>query len=86
MNIPLKQLTHPGIFDASDEREKQFLRFKKAVERAKFLSKDEKRNWIILGYQLNTKQLTSVERLIITKDLQLLDTKHKLEKIKPNKK
>ncbi len=83
MNITNQQLTHPGIFDSSKKRLNQLKRFKEAVKQAKFLLKNEKRNWLLLGYILTASQLLEAERLIINEDLRALKIKQKLERLKP---
>ncbi len=84
MKISQKQITNPGIIDASDKRKRQFSRYKEAVRRAKFLNDKEKKHWTLLGYLLDVNQLLEAERLIISEDLKLLKVKQELERIKPN--
>ena len=79
------QLLHPGNIKYDDERREKMERYEKAVERATFLSKREKRNWLLLGHMLSKKQLIEAEKLILNEDLRLLRMKQQLEKIKPTK-
>ncbi len=83
MKISKQQLTNPGVIDASEKRKKQFRRYKEAVQRARFLSASGKKNWTILGYLLEFKQLIKAEQMIISEDLRLLKIKQDLERIKP---
>ena len=59
-------------------------RYEKAVGRATFLSKREKRNWLLLSHMLSKQQLTEAEKLIINEDLRYLKVRQQLERIKPS--
>lgn len=85
MKIDPKQITNPGIFDYDQRRKEKIERYKGAVKRAMFLSDDEKKNWMVLGYILTDNQLQEAEKLIINQDLKRLKNKQILEKIKPIK-
>ena len=86
MKIDPRQFINPGIIKYDEKRRGMLARFKEAVRRARFLNKNEKRNWTLLGYILRTKQLEEAERLIISEDLRCLKIRQKLEKIKPKPK
>jgi|GEM_PF-2003085 len=86
MNINPAQLVNPGVFDYDKKRHEKMTRYKTAVKRAMFLNKDEKRNWVTLGYILSNKQLEEAEKLIINEDLKRLKRKQALERIKPKPK
>ncbi len=61
-------------------------RYEKAVERAIFLSEEEKFNWKVLTSHLSEVELIQAEKLIINEDLRRLNVREKLHKIKPQKK
>lgn len=82
MKIDPKQFINPGALAYDEKRRKAHNRFKEAVRRARFLNSNEKRNWTMLGYILDTAQLKQTERLIISEDLRLLKIKKQLELIK----
>jgi len=77
------QLLHPGNIKYDEERREKMERYKKAVERATFLGKREKRNWLLLAHMLSKQQLIEAEKLIINEDLRYLKVRQQLEKIKP---
>ena len=83
MKITAKQLMNPGAIDYDDKRHKQMQRYKEEVNRAKFLDKEQKSRWEMLGYFLTTDQLEEAEDLIINENLRRLKTKQSLEKLKP---
>jgi len=78
------QLLHPGNIKYDEDRKQKMERYKKAVERAQFLSKREKRNWLLLGHMLSKKQLVEAEKLILNEDLRYLKVRQQLERIKPS--
>lgn len=82
MKIPTAQLINPGIYEYSDKRKKQQERLKKAIQKADFLTEEEKKDWTVLGYMLSTPQLAEMEQTILKKELHLLKIKHQLEKLK----
>lgn len=78
-----QNLFSTGAIVYSEERRKKQERYQEAVQRAGFLSEREKENWRILTYILDDQQLLEAEKAIINEDLRRLETRHKLEKIKP---
>ena len=86
MQISATQLMNPGVIDYDDNRHKKMQRYKDAVKRAKFLNKDQKDRWNMLGYCLETDQLEEAEDIIINENLRRLKTKQSLEKLKPKPK
>lgn len=84
MNTQNTQVINPGAIVYDTDRKRSMQRYKKAVERAGFLSERDKRNWGLLAHMLTTEQLKEGETLIINEDLRRLHMRQKLEKIKPN--
>jgi hypothetical protein len=83
MQITPQQIINPGVIEYDQKRHEKMTRFKEAVTRARFLGNEEKGHWMTLGYLLTNEQLDEVQKLIINEDLKRLQTKEKLEKIKP---
>lgn len=86
MKITSQQLINPGAVDYDKKRHKKQERFQESVKRARFLTKEQKANWGMLGYVLTTDQLEEAEQLIVSKNLNDLKTRQKLERIKPKPK
>lgn len=85
MQYTSAQLLHAGNIKYDEDRKAKLERYEKAVERATFLNKREKRNWLLLSCMLSKQQLLEAEKLIINEDLRLLKMHQQLEKIKPTK-
>jgi len=83
MQINPQQFINPGVIEYDQKRHEKIMRYKDAVNRARFLNLDEKKHWIVLGYLLTNDQLDEVQKLIINEDLKRLKMKESLEKIKP---
>ncbi|MBU0576980.1 hypothetical protein KJ742_07845 [Patescibacteria group bacterium] len=77
------QLVDPGALVYDDKRREQQSRYQDAVNRAGFLSDQEKKNWLMLGHSLTTEQLSMGERLLTKEGLRRLRTQQQLERIKP---
>lgn len=85
MEVAATLILNPAIFDYDDSRRKELARFKTAVDRAKFLDEDQKRQWKTLAYRLGNQELKEGQKLIMAENFRHLKTRQKLDKIKPNK-
>jgi len=86
MHITQQQFINPGVLELTKKRQEALDRYKTAVNRAGFLKKAEKDNWIMLGYLLTNEQLIEAEKLILNEDLRRLKVRGQLERIKPKPK
>ncbi len=84
MEISATQLITPAIFDFDDQRRKEIAEFKQAVERARFLDTEKRRDWKAMAYLLTNAQLAQANQYLLAENLQRLKTQGKLEKLKPN--
>lgn len=86
MEISPSIINNPGIFEHDDKRRKALSKFKDIVKKSKFLDKEQKKNWSLLGYYLSTPDLNKAERSILQENLRRLKIQHKLERLKRKEK
>lgn len=86
MKISPTIINNPGIYEHNDKRRKALSKFKDTVKKSKFLDKEQKKNWTLLGYYLKTPELNKTERSILQENLRRLKIQHKLERLKRKEK
>lgn len=76
----------PGSILYTSAWQESLKRYQKAVQRASFLSEEEKGKWLLLGYRLNSQELAQAEGVILEEDMKRLKTRHQLTRLKPESK
>ncbi len=74
-----------GMIVYDPQRNQALGRYQSAVKRAGFLTDEEKEQWILLAYFLDSRELAEAEQAILGEDLKRLHVRQQLSHLKKQK-